>query len=201
MPGKRLSSEERAQIEVLFGQGLRWLLVPVLLLAGVVAGCSSPPPESRVAIRYLGDGQAEVLALVCQGQEVVSVEVYESDADGHGKGWVVGPPAMGGPRDAKQTEPLRVKVFDNPEGWEATDRSLTQLAPGVSYGAAFSTVQGQRSMIRFTLDKLEDLGDRVLTGPWQHEQAVSESDFVKAARADCDKRRNNPAAARPGRAD
>jgi hypothetical protein len=80
-------------------------------------------------------------------------------------------------RYVERTQLLRVRLFEPPEGWETQNGSLARLTSGVPYGLSFTTVQGQRSEIGFTLDKLEGLDDRVLTGPWMDEQAMSESDF------------------------
>jgi hypothetical protein len=164
------------------------LLLPVVLLAGVaLAGCNTPPLESRVAIRHLGDGRAEVLAMICKGHEVSMIAVYESASDSQGRGWTTGPPVTRERSYAKQTQLLRVKVFDTPAGWETQDGSLTSLAPGVRYGVRFGSVQGQASLIHFTLDDLEHLGESVLTGPDGDERRMSESDFVEAAREECDR--------------
>ncbi|HEX5994456.1 MAG TPA: hypothetical protein VFY84_04880 [Jiangellales bacterium] len=113
-----------------------------------------------------------------------------------GARWAAGPPATGQPRYAEQSHLLRVTLFEPPEGWEIREGSLTSLAPGVPYGLSFDSLQGQRSRIRFTLDQLERLDDKVRTGPWSDEQTMSENHFVKAARADCDKQRNDPGDAR-----
>jgi hypothetical protein len=50
---------------------------------------------------------------------------------------------------------------------------------------AFSTVQGQDSEITFTLDQLEQIGNRVWTGHPDHGRAVSERDFLEFARREC----------------
>jgi hypothetical protein len=66
-----------------------WIRAALLsiLLAIPVAACNSPPQDSRAAIRYLGDGRAEVLALVRQGHEVNRISVFEDRSEGGGKRW------------------------------------------------------------------------------------------------------------------
>jgi hypothetical protein len=163
------------------------LLLPVVLLAGVaLAGCNTPPLESRVAIRYLGDGRAEVLAMVCRGHEVSTIGVVESASESQGRRWATGPPVTRERYYAKQAQLLKVTLFENPSGWETQDESLTSLAPGMRYGVRFGSVQGQASVVEFTLEDLERLGDRVWTGPWGDERSMSQSDFEKAARYRCD---------------
>ena len=48
---------------------------------------------------------AEVLAVVCQGYDVVGVGVFEDRSEGGGAVWAVGPPV--GAQPAARTEPFR----------------------------------------------------------------------------------------------
>lgn len=165
------------------------LLLSAAVLAGVsLTGCTTPPPESRVAIHYLGQGRAEILALVCKGDLVTSVSLYESADNSKGRGWVVGPPGTrkgDRPDYAQRTHLLRITPFKTPHGWETQEQSLTALESGTQYGLDF-VVPGPDSRIEFTPDQLDGIGDQVLTGPWLDERAMSESDFTKTARAYCD---------------
>lgn len=160
-----------------------WLLLPTLLLA-TLAGCT-PPPDKRVAIRYLPDGTAEVLALVCSGDEVVQLSLFEDRTEGDSAGWTVEPSPRGEPRRAERTELLRVTLFDTPPGWERRESSLTRLSASVSYGLSFTNLDG-RSVIGFTIEDLERLGDRVLTGRVGDNKVRSESEFIEAERASCE---------------
>jgi hypothetical protein len=80
-----------------------------------------------------------------------------------------------------------VPLFVTPAGWETRQNSLTGLSAGVLYGADFSSIEGRYVNMTFTLEKLERLGNRVLTGPPDHERAISESEFVEAASSLCDR--------------
>ena len=157
----------------------------IVLLAGVALTGCSPEPESRVAVRYLGDGRVEVLAVVCQGYRGVRVAVFEDRSEGGGAVWAVVPPV--GAQPAARTELLRVPLFVTPAGWETQENSLTGLSAGVLYGVSFSSIEGRLVDMSFTLEKLERLGNRVLFGPPGHERAISESEFVEAASSLCDR--------------
>ncbi|WP_157740207.1 hypothetical protein [Micromonospora auratinigra] len=155
----------------------------MLLLVLPTGGCT-PPGESRAALRHLDDGRIELLAVVCEGHDAARLAVYENRSEGGGAGWVVETP-LGSP-PVERTQVLRVTLFRTPDGWQEQEGALDDLSPGTPYGLLFSDSAGQGSQLRFTLDRLTGLGDRVLTGPWRHERVVEESEFLDGARKSCD---------------
>jgi hypothetical protein len=156
-----------------------------MIVIATAAGCT-PPADSRVAVAFTDNGQAEVFAYVCRGYNIGGVQVYETDAGRTPNAWEVRPP-VGPPEYAPEDYVLTIPVFEIPAGWEVGDSSLSQLERGVRYSAAFSTIQGQRSLIRFTLERLAELGPgEVLTGQTDEEVVVSESGFRDAAKDDCE---------------
>lgn len=165
---------------------LRRLLALAALLSvtvGALAACS-PPPDSRVAAAYLGNGQVEILAYVCDGYEVGLVQVFEVDGGATANVWEAGPPPAVS-ENADEGHLLRFAALDAPDGWDVSDSSLTRFERGVRYSIAFSTIPGEDSEIIFTLEELEQLGNQVWTGETRNEYAASEQEFVDAASSDC----------------
>jgi hypothetical protein len=99
-------------------------------MAMAMAACT-PPPDSRVAAAYL-NGQVEILAYVCDGDQVSVVQVFEVDEGGDGSGWEVGP--RQGTDYAENEHLLRFPVFDAPDNWDMLDDTLSSLEPGTRYG-------------------------------------------------------------------
>lgn len=157
------------------------------LAACVVAagGCMTPPPDTRVAATYSDEDPIEISAYVCKNYQVNLIQVFERGSNTEGAAWETGPP-VGESEYAERAHMIKVRIFQQPEGWVVLESSLTHLKRGVPYALAFSTVQGQTSRIRFTLEDLEQLGDRVWTGRTGEERAVSEAEFVEMVKAGCD---------------
>jgi hypothetical protein len=150
----------------------------------LAATACTPPDDSRVAVTYIGDGQIEILAYVCEGYQVVDVALSKIREKSMVETWDVGPPI----HDSSYAEHdyvIEITPFDVPEGWEVFTGPVEDLELESTYLLSFATVEGQVSTISFRIRDLEQLGDRVLTGRSGRERAMTTSDFLARAERDC----------------
>jgi hypothetical protein len=163
---------------------IRWLLPAVALVCLAATSACTPPPDARVAAQ-LQAGELVILAYVCEGYQVNMVQIYETEANGEGKGWEVGPP-IGQTTYSSSAHTIVVRPFEVPKGWEVFDDSLTRLEAATRYDVAFGTLQGQDSIITFTVEQLEKVGDNVVwAGRTGSERAMREDQFQRRAARDC----------------
>jgi len=83
--------------------------------------------------------------------------------------------------------PPEATLLEVPDGWQETERSLTEFVPGKNYGVS---VYGDRKAtpIRFTLERLAELkpGQVLVGDPPSKGKVVSEDKFRAKAKKACD---------------
>jgi hypothetical protein len=159
------------------------MLASMLACVAAVSACT-PPPDARVAAT-VRDGEVLIIGYVCKGYQVSILQLYEKDVAEDGASWVVAPPVdQNDYADSAHT--IYVRPFEAPEGWETLDDSLPRLESTTRYDVAFGTVQGQDSVITFTVEQLQQLdGHHVWAGRTGSERVMREDRFIRRAARDC----------------
>lgn len=146
----------------------------------LVTACT-PPDESRVGVVSGGNGQIEILAYICEGDQPVTLTLHREDTLAFV--WQIDPREP--VEYAEIAHILRVTPFEAPSGWMTSKDSLDHLRPDIAYVVTFSTIHGQMSSVEFRPEDIEQLGDLVWAGRTGHERAMTMEEFVENAERDC----------------
>lgn len=151
-----------------------------LLLGGFLVACT-PSPEPALGLVRAADGGITAWVAVCEDATVLSLAVYsQSERD---ESWSVSAPSSAPPQTRLAF--VSFTVFETPPGWTADETGLTELRPGVDYGARAGILRGPKTVLRFRPEDLDERPDRVLTGVLKEIQVVSMADFRKRAAKTC----------------
>jgi hypothetical protein len=147
---------------------------PVLLPA--LTGCR-PAAEPVVALADL-DGRPTLLIMGCPDFRIDSVRVYpKSDYDRFQ--WTASTDSKPGP--------ARLTLFEAPDGWTVTNRTLDKLTAGVPYTVSPYSEGRPAAAIHFTVDQVDKLGagQVLMEEPGSASKVVSDEDFRKKAEESC----------------
>ena len=158
-------------------------IAPVVgaLLAISLAGCT-PKPVAQAAVRFSGNGTAEVVLALCPGDSPSRVSLYDVN-DGALTWEAVAPrevdESAAAPR--QDDEVASFALFSTPPGWTAGG-TLEALAPGRQYALSVIATKSHTSVSAITVEELDRLADgEVWTMDGYRARAMTETAFRQAA--------------------